>query len=1383
MGKSIKSSLQGDSIFADSTTDMDTSVMNGTATAPSLVAWSDAVTDATAAGNAFATPAAFAANGNASANLADGSRTSVMTVSDQAGLQSDTTAPAISVSDGATVEIDGASAQSVTFLGTTGTLVLKDSSGFTGQVSGLAEADALDLADVHYGANTTAAFSGDANGGTLTITDGTHTAQIAMLGDYLGSGWTLSSDGNGGTVVVDPSLYPNGTNTGVSAGVKLTPYNGTLTLSTPGQVVSGLIISNGVQINASNVTLENCIIDISNSGGWNIGVKGGLTGVNIENCEIVGAGLAGPVGTYGIYVQGNSQVTINADNIHDVGQGVVMNDGQITLENTYIHDLNAGSGTHYEDVGYFGAANSGNFSFLMQNNTFINQNNQTAAVFLQNYFGPLNNVTMNNNILVGGDYTIYVDGSAGGGAVSNISITNNHLGAGIYGYTDFAGSSPVFTGNVNDGATLVAATGFKSPIVSLASAPAGNYSSGNTLTLTLYASEAVKVTGTPTLTLNDGGTATYTGGTGTNALTFSYTVAAGQNTSTLAATAVNGTIADLDGHALSTSNLPAIFTGVSVGTSSGPLISSITESPSSGDLNAGKTVTLTLNMNGNVIVNTTGGTPTLTLNDGGIATYTGGTGTNALTFSYTVAAGQNTAGLAATSVNLNSATIKDGSGNAANLSVTGLTQTGPQIDTTTATVSSVAASGTGITAGAGDLTIGNVVTLTVNLSEAVTVNTAGGKPTLTLNDGGIATYTGGSGTNALTFSYTVAAGQNTADLAVTAVNLNSATVKDGAGNAANLTGAVTNPAGTLQIDTTAAVAPIMVSEEIVGNRVVLTGTAVAGNIVSIYEETTLLGTTSSNSDGNWVFVTPSETNGAHTFTATATDSAGNVSALSNAIDPDVGAVPAVNAAPVEVGNQYYLFNSSGSDVAFTYAGAVVTAGNFGSWTPIAAVQTASGYDVAWKMTGADEYTVWVTNSSGNAIGNLTGPVSGTSYALESLESTFNQDLNADGVTGLTTTVIQVDGSTSLTEVANRFYLDGVGGSGPALQYAGAYVTAGEFGSWTPIGAVQTASGYDVAWKMAGANQYTVWVTNSNGNAISNLTGPVSGTSTALESLESTFNQDLNGDGVIGLYAAPGTTLQIGNPLAGIPATIGTGATLELAAADTGSVTFASSKGTLVLDHSSTFSGQIFGFTGNGTLSGSDQIDLKDINFNSVQHTYANGVLTVTDGIDTATLKFNGSYTGANFKFASDGKGGTIVYDPPAPYASTPGSATIETGAMPESAATLPGSVTLSGSSENQLFAQPSTFTGASSGFGANDAIDLPAIAFDAQTTLGYLPNSNSTGGIPPLTEGSHSANIALLSNYMASSFTLASNNNGSTMVATEASQAGNESLLTYSQHT
>ena len=95
-----------------------------------------------------------------------------------------------------------------------------------------------------------------------------------------------------------------------------------------------------------------------------------------------------------------------------------------------------------------------------------------------------------------------------------------------------------------------------------------------------------------------------------------------------------------------------------------------------------------------------------------------------------------------------------------------------------------------------------MITLTLTMSEAVTVT--GGTPTLTLNDGGTATYTGGSDRHqSLTFSYTVAAGENTSDLAVSAVNLNGATIKDGAGNALSLSG-TPNPSRHLQIDTTSA---------------------------------------------------------------------------------------------------------------------------------------------------------------------------------------------------------------------------------------------------------------------------------------------------------------------------------------------------------------------------------------------------------------------------------------------------------------------------------------------------------------------------------------------------------------------------------------------------
>ena len=42
-----------------------------------------------------------------------------------------------------------------------------------------------------------------------------------------------------------------------------------------------------------------------------------------------------------------------------------------------------------------------------------------------------------------------------------------------------------------------------------------------------------------------------------------------------------------------------------------------------------------------------------------------------------------------------------------------------------------------------------------------------------------------------------------------------------------------------------------------------------------------------------------------------------------------------------------------------------------------------------------------------------------------------------------------------------------------------------FGSFNPIGAVQTASGYDVAWQNISTGQYTVWTTDSNGDYTGN----------------------------------------------------------------------------------------------------------------------------------------------------------------------------------------------------------------------------------------------------------------------------------------------------------
>ena len=304
-------------------------------------------------------------------------------------------APAITVGDGATTQIEGASAQSVTFTGTAGTVILDDAVAFTGQVSGLTGSDTLDLADVSYGSNTTATFSGNASGGTLTVTNGTETANIALVGDYLNSGWTLSNDGHGGTLVVDPplagSVYPNATNTGIQAGTTLTPATSN-TITEPG-VYSGLIFIGQVNIDCSNVTLENCLIEALPSDWASIVVSGGDTGyapvtnVVIQNCEIEGAGVNSTQdNAYGIEVPSDSQVSILNNNIHDVGSPFAIGGGQVTIENNYVHDFNSGSGTHYDGMQYNGGGSS-DFSLTMENNAIINNQSQTDAIMIDRSVG------------------------------------------------------------------------------------------------------------------------------------------------------------------------------------------------------------------------------------------------------------------------------------------------------------------------------------------------------------------------------------------------------------------------------------------------------------------------------------------------------------------------------------------------------------------------------------------------------------------------------------------------------------------------------------------------------------------------------------------------------------------------------------------------------------------------------------------------------------------------------------------------------------------------------------------------------------------------------------------------------------------------------------
>ncbi len=110
------------------------------------------------------------------------------------------------IAAGATLELDSPYAGPVTFAGSTGTLQLDNPSSFTGTVAGLTGQDTIDLTYINPTTVKTPTYVGNSSGGTLTVTDGTHAANIALLGNYLASTFVASSDGHGGTAIVDPAL-------------------------------------------------------------------------------------------------------------------------------------------------------------------------------------------------------------------------------------------------------------------------------------------------------------------------------------------------------------------------------------------------------------------------------------------------------------------------------------------------------------------------------------------------------------------------------------------------------------------------------------------------------------------------------------------------------------------------------------------------------------------------------------------------------------------------------------------------------------------------------------------------------------------------------------------------------------------------------------------------------------------------------------------------------------------------------------------------------------------------------------------------------------------------------------------------------------------------
>ena len=234
--------------------------------------------------------------------------------------------------------------------------------------------------------------------------------------------------------------YPDASNTGVPEGTVLKASE-SITIETPGTVIDGYDVSGTIYVRADNVTIRNTRVRAANF--WVIRVEEGLRGVVIEDCELDGGGTAGEPGSRGV----SGPADVRRCEVTGVENGLVPwgNQEPIVLEGNYVHGLAAPGAPHYDGI-EIGIGRD----ITVRGNTVVNEYDQTAAFGIWNDFGPVSNILVENNRFIGGGYSVYVRGDNGGGSVSGITIRNNRLGKGRWGYASIVDSAVNWTANVDD---------------------------------------------------------------------------------------------------------------------------------------------------------------------------------------------------------------------------------------------------------------------------------------------------------------------------------------------------------------------------------------------------------------------------------------------------------------------------------------------------------------------------------------------------------------------------------------------------------------------------------------------------------------------------------------------------------------------------------------------------------------------------------------------------------------------------------------------------------------------------------------------------------------------------------------------------------------------
>jgi hypothetical protein len=212
------------------------------------------------------------------------------------------------------------------------------------------------------------------------------------------------------------STLPDASTTGVRDASVL-KRSGSVTVSTDGAVVENLDVTGTISIEADNVTVRNVRVT-SGGGKYLISIALGRSGVVIEDVELNGLRIS----THGVVHGG---YTARRVNMYGVGDGFRAGSDTV-IEDSWVHDLGHDgafdSSPHYDAVQSVGGNN-----IVIRNNRLEGPfRGQTSAIIMKADFAAITNVVIENNLLSGGTYSLYLVSEDGYPALgSDVQVRNN----------------------------------------------------------------------------------------------------------------------------------------------------------------------------------------------------------------------------------------------------------------------------------------------------------------------------------------------------------------------------------------------------------------------------------------------------------------------------------------------------------------------------------------------------------------------------------------------------------------------------------------------------------------------------------------------------------------------------------------------------------------------------------------------------------------------------------------------------------------------------------------------------------------------------------------------------------------------------------------------